>query len=83
MTCGSITVPSVGSEINNVIAGAPVVAGLVARWTLDEPGSGVTITVDPMRAAIVAWEAGVPKCWSPAAGGFYRSIRRQYQQCQP
>jgi hypothetical protein len=70
--------PLSGAEINNIMAGAPpVIAGLVARWTLDEPGSGVTITVDPMRAAIVAWEAGVPKCWSPAAGGFYRSIRRQ------
>jgi len=69
--------PLSGIEISNVIAGAPVIAGLVARWTLDEPGSGMTITVDPMRAAIVAWVAGVPQCWSPAAGGFYRSIRRQ------
>ena len=66
-----------GTEINNLMAGAAVISGLVARWTLDEPGSGVTITVDPMRAAIVAWEAGVPKCWSPAAGGFYSSIRRR------
>jgi len=63
--------------INDVKIAAPSAASLVARWTLDEPGSGMTITVDPMRAAIVAWEAGVPKCWSPAAGGFYRSIRRQ------
>ncbi len=69
--------PLSGAEISNVMAGAPVVAGLVARWTLDEPGSSMTITADPMRAAIVAWEAGIPKCWSPAAGGFYRSIRRQ------
>lgn len=68
-----------GTEINNLMAGAPVIAGLVARWTLDEPGSGVTISVDPMRAAIVAWEEGAPKCWSPAAGGFYRSIQRQQQ----
>jgi len=66
-----------GAEIANVMGGAAVTSGLVARWTLDEAGSGVTITVDPMRAAIVAWEAGIPKCWSPAAGGFYRSIRRQ------
>lgn len=68
-----------GTEINNLMAGAPVIAGLVARWTLDEPGSGVTISVDPMRAAIVAWEEGAPKCWSPAAGGFYRRIQRQQQ----
>jgi len=66
-----------GAEISDVMAGAPVISGLVARWTLDEPGSSMTITVDPMRAAIVAWEAGVPKGWSPAAGGFYSRIRRQ------
>jgi hypothetical protein len=65
------------AAINNVKTGASAASGLVARWTLDEPGSAVTITVDPMRAAIVTWESGVPKCWSPAAGGFYRSIRRQ------
>ena len=68
-----------GPEIGNVIAGAAVTSGLVARWALDESGSSLTVTVDPMRAAIVAWEAGVPQGWSPAAGGFYRSIRRQYQ----
>ena len=71
--------PLSGPEISNVMAGAPVIAGLIARWTLDEPGSSMTITVDPRRAAIVAWEGGVPRGWSPAAGGFYRSIRRQYQ----
>jgi hypothetical protein len=65
------------AAINTIKVGAPLAASPVARWTLDEPGSGMTITVDPMRAAIVAWESGVPKCWSPAAGGFYRSIRRQ------
>jgi hypothetical protein len=68
-----------GAAINNIMAGTAVATGLVARWTLDEPGSHMTITADPMRAAIVAWEAGVPKCWSPAAGGFYRRIQRQYQ----
>ena len=65
------------AAINNIKVAAHVVASPVARWTLDGPGSTLTITVDPMRAAIVAWEAGVPKDWSPAAGGFYRSIRRQ------
>jgi hypothetical protein len=65
------------TAINNIKVAAPIAASPVARWTLEGPGSGMTITVDPMRAAIVAWEAGVPKCWSPAAGGFYRSIRRQ------
>jgi cytoskeletal protein CcmA (bactofilin family) len=65
------------TAINKIKTAAPLAIGPVARWTLDGPGSGLTITVDPMRAAIVAWEAGVPKCWSPAVGGFYRSIRRQ------
>jgi cytoskeletal protein CcmA (bactofilin family) len=71
--------PLSAPKIGSVVAGAPLVSGLVARWTLDEPGSRMTISADPMRAAIVAWEAGVPKCWSPAVGGFYRRIRRQYQ----
>ncbi len=65
------------TAINKIRIAAPIAANPVARWTLDGPGSGLTITVDPMRAAIVAWEAGIPKCWGPAAGGFYRSLRRQ------
>lgn len=69
--------PLSGAQISSVMAGAPVVAGLVARWTLDEVGSSMTIAADPMKAAIAVWDAGVPKCWSPAVGGFYRSIRRQ------
>jgi hypothetical protein len=66
------------TDINNkVMAGQPLTSGLVARWTLDETGSGLTITADPMKAAIVFLESGLPNSWSPAAGGFYRSIRRE------
>jgi len=64
------------TAINNVKTGAPVTSGLVGRWTLDEPGSGMTIITDPMKAAIVAGVPGAQTRWSPAAGGFFRSIRR-------
>jgi cytoskeletal protein CcmA (bactofilin family) len=64
------------TAINKIKTGAPIVPSPAARWALDGPGSTLTITVDPMRAAIAAWEGGVPKDWSPAAGAFYRRIRR-------
>jgi hypothetical protein len=53
--------------------------GLFLGGTLDPSGLGasVTIVADPLKAAIVAWNMGVPTCWSPAAGSFYKSIRRQ------
>jgi hypothetical protein len=51
--------------------------GLVGHWRLDGPGSRVTITAEPVRAAVTAWIDGMPQYWSPAAHAFFRSVERQ------
>jgi len=51
-------------------------SGLLAHWKLDESGSDVTITAEPAKSAIVVW-ATPETYWSPTAGAFFRSIRRQ------
>lgn len=55
----------------------PVSSGLAGHWELDGPGSNVTITADPIKAAIVAYIDGMPRYWSPVAGAFFRRIERQ------
>jgi hypothetical protein len=66
------------AEIGDVLRGGAVIPGpLVAHWALDEAGSVMTVTADPMRAAIMEGVNGAPRCWSPAAGAFFRSVRRQ------
>jgi hypothetical protein len=53
-------------------------AGLVGQWKLDEDGgSNVSMTAAPSKAAIVVWPGGVADNWSPAAGAFFRSIKRK------
>jgi len=53
-------------------------SGLLAHWKLDEPGSDVTITAEPAKSAIAAWAPpNSYTYWSPTAGAFFRSIRRQ------
>jgi hypothetical protein len=54
-----------------------ITGGLFVVGTLDGPGSTLTIIADPMKAAIVEGATGSQTSWSPAAGGFYKSIRRQ------
>ncbi len=52
-------------------------AGLVGHWKLDEDGtSSISITAAPSKTAIVVWPGGVAENWCPAAGAFFRSIRR-------
>lgn len=51
-------------------------SSLLAHWKLDESGSDVTITAEPAKSAIVVW-ATPETYWSPTAGAFFRSIRRQ------
>jgi hypothetical protein len=63
-------------EIGQVMTGGAVSSGLVARWALNGPGSGVTILADPRKAAIAAGMPGEPTHWMPAAGGFFRKIWR-------
>jgi len=57
-----------------------VTGGLFVKGIVDPSGAGATVTIvaDPMKAAIVLWEGGQPtQPWSPAAGAFYRSLRRE------
>ncbi|HNS19176.1 MAG TPA: LamG domain-containing protein [Sedimentisphaerales bacterium] len=59
------------------LAGGTSASDFVARWELDGPGSGVTVQVDPMAAAIINYlSSTLKRCWSPAAGVFIRSIER-------
>ncbi|MCX5645068.1 MAG: hypothetical protein NTZ17_10355 [Phycisphaerae bacterium] len=53
-----------------------IVGGLFVGGTLDGSLSTVTIIADPMKAAIVNDATGSQISWSPAAGGFFKSIRR-------
>jgi len=50
---------------------------LEGYWKLDESGSEMAIAAAPARSAIVVWPAsGQERHWSPAAGAFFRSVRR-------
>ncbi len=64
--------------ISETAANIRITGGLFVGGTLSGPGSGLTVISDPMKAAVVAGAAGSQTCWSPAAGGFFRSIRRPY-----
>jgi len=63
----------ISSPASVTIAGGLFVGGAL---NLEGPGSALTIIADPMRAAIVAGTTGSQTAWSPAAGGFFKSIRR-------
>ncbi len=64
-------------QISATAANIFITGGLFVGGTLiSGPGSGLTVIADPMKAAVVAGAAGSETCWSPAAGGFFRSIRR-------
>lgn len=54
-------------------------AGLLGHWRFDETGDDhpdMTIEADPLRAAIVIGDGAGAQHWSPAAGAFFRSVRR-------
>jgi cytoskeletal protein CcmA (bactofilin family) len=59
-------------------ASVTIVGGLFVggALNLDGPGSVLTIIADPVRAAIVEGATGSQTSWSPAAGGFFKSIGR-------
>jgi hypothetical protein len=49
--------------------------GLVGYWKLDGGGGIVTVTAAPCKSSIVYWTmSGSTVNWSPAMGGFYKSI---------
>ena len=60
------------SEVSSPVSST----ALIGYWTFDEHAPSVTITAEPMKAAIVFWPSGTRTQWSPAAGGFFKSIRR-------
>jgi hypothetical protein len=67
----------VGGDVQ-IHAGASITitGALFVGGTLNGLGSTLTIIADPMKAAIVRGAVGSQTTWSPAAGGFFKSIRR-------
>ena len=49
-------------------------SGLVGYWSMD--WGTTTVTAAPTKAAIYHWPGGSKDRWSPAAGAFYKSIKR-------
>ena len=66
-------------EIADLATMNHVTADLIGHWRLDEAGSGMTITAEPARAAIVVFSGGMEEHWGQAADGFFRRISRQHQ----
>jgi len=71
-----VRIYSVALDSGNIYPPRDGLSGLLAHWKLDESGSDVTITAEPAKSAIVVW-ATPPTYWSPTAGAFFRSIRRE------
>jgi len=67
----------VGQNVSLTASSLTVTGGLFIGGALDGSLSALTVTADPMRAAILAGAAGSQVEWSPAVGGFYRRVRRQ------
>lgn len=66
-------------RITGTASNVTILGGLFVGGTVDPNGLGATVKIvsDPMKASIVATNSGLPQPWSPAAGAFYRNIRRQ------
>ena len=46
----------------------------IAYWRFDESVAQMTITADPVKAALLTWPGGSRTNWSPAAGAFFKRI---------
>jgi cytoskeletal protein CcmA (bactofilin family) len=54
------------------------IPGLIGLFRLDEGGTNIQITVEPITSAIRVWpDPGSPQRWSLAAGAFFKSMERQ------
>jgi hypothetical protein len=51
-------------------------SSLLGCWSFDESGEQVTVSADPMKAALVTWPDGNKTNWSPAAGAFFKRISK-------
>jgi hypothetical protein len=49
---------------------------LIGYWTFDESGARMTVSADPVRAAMITWPGGTRTNWSPAAGAFFKKVTR-------
>ncbi|MDI9433398.1 MAG: LamG domain-containing protein [Planctomycetota bacterium] len=59
------------------VAGPPTDESLIGHWTFDATScSQVRAIADPLCAAIVIGDGAGAQHWSPAAGAFFRSVRR-------
>lgn len=63
-------------QISATATNLRITGGLFVGGSLNGPGSTMTLIAEPMKAAVVAGVLGSQTCWSPAAGSFFRSIRR-------
>lgn len=66
----------VGNNMSVTTSSVKIDGGLFVGGTLEGTLSALKITVDPIRAAIVEGTMGSQTSWSPAVGGFFKSIRR-------
>jgi hypothetical protein len=70
------------TEVNKLRNTQHIAGDLIGHWKLDEAGSALTVTAQPMTAAIVLPvsdpmnPAVMGEHWSPAAGAFFKDIRR-------
>ncbi len=73
-----INVKSGAKNVHITVNGALlIITGNIDGLSVSD-GSTINVTAVPDKAAIQVWlESGKPTRWSPAAGAFFRSIRRQ------
>jgi hypothetical protein len=64
-------------HIGAAAANISITGSLFVGGALDGPGSGTTISADPMKAAVVKGVFPNDIRWSPAAGGFLGRLGRQ------
>ncbi len=55
----------------------PTDASLIGYWTFDADESQMNVVASPTRSSIAVGPVGSREHWSPAAGAFFKSIRRE------
>ncbi|MCJ7777929.1 MAG: LamG domain-containing protein [Sedimentisphaerales bacterium] len=62
------------AQISAIFGGSAPTTNLVGYWSMD--WGTTTVNAAPTKAAIYHWPGGSKDRWSPAAGAFYKSIKR-------
>jgi len=65
------------TDVERLYAQQSIAFSPMARWRLDESGSGVKIVADPVRSALMVWPSGTLDHWMPATNAYVRSVQRQ------